>query len=146
MRTTKVASFTATLLFLGSVALAQNSTALEAFSHYEGIRIALSADSTNGIAEHARMLAPLAATLAGAGAKTAAERLATAKTLGDARTHFGELSTALVPKFQGANIPGAHAFVCAMKKKPWMQKGETIANPYYGKAMAACGSPLSKAK
>lgn len=146
IRTITAGSFTAMLLLFSSVALAQNNTAVEAFRHYEEIRVALSADSTKGIAEHGRMLAPLAATLAGAGAKTAAERLAAAKTLDDARTHFGELSTTLVPKFQAANIPGAHAFVCTMKKTPWMQKGETIANPYYGKAMAGCGSALGKPK
>ena len=30
-----------------------------------------------------------------------------------------------------------------MKKQPWMQKGEKIENPYYGKSMSTCGSPYA---
>ena len=143
MRLRIVASFSAALL-MGSLTMAQDKTAAEAFHHYEAIRAALSADSTKDVADHATLLAPLAGQLAGVAAKTAAEHLAAAKTLDDARTHFGEVSVALVPKFQGAKIPGAHAFICTMKQKPWMQNGEAIANPYYGKAMTTCGSPLEK--
>ena len=143
MKTAIIVSLGAALL-MSNLAAAQDKTAPEAFDHYEAIRVALSADSTKDVAVHANLLAPLASQLAGAAAKTAAERLAAAKTLDDARTHFGDLSAALVPKFQAAKIPGAHAFHCPMKKQPWMQKGEKVANPYYGKAMADCGSPLDK--
>jgi hypothetical protein len=131
-------------LLISNVTAAQDKTAAEAFDHYEAIRAALFADSTKDVAVHANLLAPLAGQVAGAAAKTAAERLALAKTLDDARTHFGELSAALVPKFQTAKILGAHAFLCPMNKRPWMQKGEKVANPYYGKAMADCGSSIDK--
>ena len=28
---------------------------------------------------------------------------------------------------------------CPMVNKQWLQKGETVSNPYYGKAMLTCG-------
>ena len=142
MKTNTFVFFVGALLIMSGGAAAQDKMVTEAFGHYEQIRSALSADSTKDVAKHAAMLAPMADMIGGAAAKQAAERLGTAKTLADARTQFGELSTALVPKFQAANIAGAHAFICTMKNKPWMQKGDTIANPYFGKAMPGCGSPL----
>lgn len=130
--------------FLGSVALtsAQDKSAIEAFDHYEEVRIALSTDTLPDVAMHAKMLVPLAAQIGGARAKRSAEQLVKAKTLDDARKHFGDLSVVLVPKFQAESISGAQAYVCAMKQKSWMQRGEKIENPYFGKAMSACGSPL----
>jgi hypothetical protein len=38
---------------------------------------------------------------------------------------------------RGATLVVAH---CPMKKADWMQKGETIENPYYGTSMSTCGS------
>ena len=35
---------------------------------------------------------------------------------------------------------GVKVAFCPMVNKPWMQEGETLANPYYGKAMPTCGS------
>ena len=130
---------------LGSIATAagQEKPALEAFNHYDQIRVALSNDTLAESAKHAKALAPLAGAVAGPAAKRAAEQLAAAKTLEDARIHFGDLSGALVPKLQAEGIPGAHAFMCAMKQKPWMQRGDTMSNPYFGKAMSSCGSPLA---
>ena len=121
----------------------QAKPALEAFGHYEQIRVALSNDTLAETAKHAKALAPLAGAVAGTAAKKAADQLAAAKTLEDARIHFGDLSEALVPKFQSEGIPGAHAYMCPMKQKPWMQRGDTMSNPYFGKAMATCGSPLA---
>lgn len=121
----------------------QEKPALEAFSHYEQIRVALSNDTLAETAKHAKALAPLAGTIAGTAAKKAADQLAVAKTLEDARRHLGDLSAALVPRFQAEGIPGAHAYMCPMKQKPWIQRGDTMSNPYFGKAMATCGSPLA---
>ena len=36
----------------------------------------------------------------------------------------------------GDNVNAAY---CPMARKYWIQKGETIANPYYGRKMADCG-------
>lgn len=115
-----------------------------AFEHYEAVRKALSADKLADVAPHAKQLAASVEPVGGAEAKKAADALAGATTLEDARKHFGELSTILVPKFREAEIPGATAFMCAMKKQPWMQRGDAVENPYYGKSMLTCGSPMTK--
>lgn len=126
----------------GAANAPQLSLPAQAFEHYEAIRTALSADSIAGIAEHAAALGPLAAQLGGDDAAAAVDKLAKAKTIADARTHFGDVSTALVPKFLEAKLPDVQGFMCAMKKKSWVQKGPQVQNPYYGKSMATCGSPL----
>jgi hypothetical protein len=140
----RIGTFAAAMC-LGAVAIAsaQDKAVLEAFDHYELVRVALSTDTLPDVAMHAKMLAPLAATVGGPGAKKSADQLVKAKTLADARRHFGDLSAVLVPKFQAEGIPGAHAYMCTMKQKPWMQRGDTIANPYFGKAMPGCGEPLA---
>lgn len=115
---------------------------LQAFGHYEMVRAALASDRFDGVASHATALAAVVAPVGGADAKKAAEALAAAKTIEEARTHFGDLSTILVPVFQAAMIPGTTAFMCGMKQKAWVQKGDKVENPYYGKAMLTCGSVL----
>lgn len=118
------------------------NAAREAFEQYEGVRVALAGDNLDAARPYARQLVATVEPVGGGDAKKHAEALAAAKTIEDARTHFGELSVILVPKFQEANIAGAHAFTCGMKQRPWMQKGEKIENPYYGKSMLTCGSAL----
>jgi hypothetical protein len=82
----------------------------------------------------------------GAEVKKHADGLVAATTIEDARTHFGELSTILVPIFQAEAIPGVTAYLCSMKQKPWVQRGDKIENPYYGQSMLTCGSPLPPRK
>lgn len=142
----------ATVLVLGASATttaqeatAQKTPVVQAFEHYEAVRVALSTDKFADVAPHAKALATQVTAVGGEVAKTAATQLAAAKTIEDARTHFGELSSVLVPIFQKEKIPGTFGYMCAMKKKPWVQKGETVQNPYYGAAMATCGSPLAAA-
>lgn len=121
---------------------AQTRPTVQAFEHYEGVRTALSADTLADVAPHAKRLAEQAEGIGGAEAKKAADKLVAAKTLDDARTAFGEVSTILVPVFQAEGIPGTTAYMCAMKQKPWVQRGDQIENPYYGKSMLTCGSVL----
>jgi hypothetical protein len=125
-----------------SFAAAQTTPILQAFEHYEGVRVALSADKLADVAPHAKLLAAIAESAGGAEAKKHADALSGATTIEDARTHFGELSTILVPKFQAEAIPGVTAYLCSMVQKPWAQRGDKIENPYYGQSMLACGSPL----
>jgi hypothetical protein len=124
----------------------QSKLVLQAFEHYEAIRASLAGDRMADVTTHATPLADAAEHIGGAAAKKAADNLAAAKSLEDARKHFGELSTILVPIFQKENIPGTTAFMCSMKMQPWMQKGDKVANPYYGKSMLTCGSPLPAKK
>lgn len=148
--TITIATFVLTLLAASAGAQehaghgAQATLVAQAFEHYEAVRKALSADKLADVAPHAKQLAASVEPVGGAEAKKAADALAAATTLEDARKHFGELSTILVPKFQEADIPGATAFMCAMKKQPWMQRGDAVENPYYGKSMLTCGSPMTK--
>ncbi|MEO6237038.1 MAG: hypothetical protein ABIQ52_08565 [Vicinamibacterales bacterium] len=115
-----------------------------AFEQYELMRSALAVDSLTGVSEAATALAPIAREVGGEGAEAAARRVASAKTIKDAREHFGTLSELLVPKFLAARLPGVRGFTCSMVKKPWAQKGATTQNPYYGKSMPTCGTPIAK--
>lgn len=121
---------------------ARGTPVAQAFEHYEGVRVALSADKLADVAPHAKKLAESVEAVGGADAKKHADALASATTLDAARQHFGELSTILVPIFQAAKIAGTNAFFCPMKKQTWIQKGQQVENPYFGKSMLTCGSPL----
>jgi len=133
------------MVFTPLLAPAQTAAtpAAQAFDHYEAIRVMLSQDKIDTISTHANALAPLAGQLAGKNAQAAAERVAAAKTLDSAREQFGVLSTALVPKFLDAKLPGVHAFMCPMKNLPWAQRKLMLENPYYGKAMLTCGNEIT---
>ena len=59
------------------------------------------------------------------------------------REKFGALSEAIDTYANGLHLKlpdGVRVAYCPMVKKPWLQKGDTIANPYYGKSMADCGN------
>ena len=73
----------------------------------------------------------------------AAKALKGAASITDARTAFGKLSDAIVAYVDAQKLaldPRIHIAFCPMVNKPWLQAGETIANPYYGKQMSTCGS------
>ena len=58
------------------------------------------------------------------------------------RQKFGLLSEALDSYMTGLKIKapeGVRTAYCPMARKPWLQKGNTLANPYYGKEMPTCG-------
>lgn len=129
-------------------ALAQGQTAtqgtpvVQTFEHYELVRAALAADNLQDAMPHAKMLAQKAEAAGGPPAKKAADALASAANIEEARKQFGELSTVLVPIFQAEAIPGTTAYMCPMKQKPWVQRGDKMANPYYGKSMLTCGTVI----
>lgn len=81
---------------LFAVAAEQDRAVDRAFTHYERIRAALAQDTTKGVAAEAQALAPVAAEVAGSSGRSAAESLAQAEDLAEARNHFGSLSEALV--------------------------------------------------
>lgn len=114
----------------------------QAFEHYEMVRAALAADNLKDAAAPAKALAATAEAAGGADAKKAADLLASAKNIEDARKNFGDLSVVLVPLFQAEKIPGTTAYMCSMKDRPWVQRGDKISNPYYGKSMLTCGTAL----
>jgi hypothetical protein len=109
---------------------------------YLQVQRALVSDELPAAVADARIVAAEAAK-AGAPAEkihASADKVASASTLAAAREAFGELSGALLAYSDGKS-PRADVKVayCKMANKPWLQKGDTIQNPYFGKAMAECG-------
>jgi len=112
---------------------------------YLKIQVALADDSMEGVTANAGQVATAAASLGAPAVKidTAAVQLASAAEIDDARTKFATLSEAIDDYMTGLKLKapeGVRVAVCPMVQKPWLQKGEAIENPYYGKEMLTCGS------
>jgi Cu(I)/Ag(I) efflux system membrane fusion protein len=66
------------------------------------------------------------------------------------RKNFQELSEGMMKYWTDfkPDWPEVFAFRCSMandnKGAPWLQKGSELKNPYFGKAMSGCGTPLNK--
>jgi hypothetical protein len=111
---------------------------------YFRIQDALVDDRIDTIKADAALVAKNAAGLGddGKGIAAAAAELEKAGSIADARLAFGKLSDAVIAySEQTKTSPGDDvvAMYCPMVKKSWMQKGEKVRNPYYGKAMPGCG-------
>jgi hypothetical protein len=111
---------------------------------YLNIQMALADDSIEPVRSNAGNIATAAAALGAPAMKidTAAVQLASAGDLEDARQRFGVLSEAIETYAKGLNLKmpeGVRVAYCPMAQKPWLQKGSTISNPYYGKSMLTCG-------
>ena len=109
------------------------------------IQAALAKDSMTGVQSNAAAIDEQATKLGAPAAKVAAaaRELKSAAKLPDARTAFGTLSDALVAYIDAQKLtldPRIHVASCPMANKPWLQAGDTIANPYYGSEMPTCGS------
>ena len=109
------------------------------------IQAALAKDSMAGVQSNAAAIDEQATKLGAPAAKVAAaaRELKSAAKLPDARTAFGKLSEAIVAYVDAQKLtldPRFHVAFCPMVNKPWLQAGEQIANPYYGKEMPNCGS------
>jgi hypothetical protein len=112
---------------------------------YLKIQTALSSDSIDEVKANAGNVAT-AATALGAPAvriDMAAVQLASVGDLAAAREKFGTLSDAIVNYMDGLHLTppeGVRVAFCPMVKKPWLQEGSVLANPYYGSGMPTCGS------
>ncbi len=95
---------------------------------------------TKGLAlDQAKEVAAATADLEKAGKSMQADR-----DLSTWRTHLRELTRA-VDRFDrianGGSLPGdLNEFHCPMANADWFQSGTAPANPYFGKAMKACGT------
>jgi hypothetical protein len=117
---------------------------------YLEIQSALADDSTENIRANAGNIATAATALGAPAMKidTAALQLSAAAEAAEPdiktiRERFGVLSDAIDAYMTGLKLTppeGVRVAFCPMVKKPWMQKGDTLANPYYGKEMPTCGS------
>ena len=115
---------------------------------YFRIQSALSDDKIDGLKDDALAIKTAATSLGEPGAKiaVAAEALSAAADLGAARAAFGTLSDAVVAYSEKTKAAGdgVHTMYCPMVGKQWLQKGEKVSNPYYGKAMLSCGEKKKK--
>jgi hypothetical protein len=82
----------------------------------------------------------------GAAVKVAVNPFAQATDLPTARAAFGGLSDAVLRFAAAAGVTFADRAAiayCPMARKYWLQKGDTVQNPYYGKQMSDCGRIVS---
>ena len=145
------ATFAISTLFAGGCAPDTSSTppsgtAMPApiVDPYLKIASALANDSIEGVRANAGELATAATALGAPAVKidTAAVQLAAATEIADAREKFGTLSEAMVAYSDGLHLTlpdGVRVAICPMVRKPWLQEGPDIKNPYYGASMSTCG-------
>jgi len=117
---------------------------------YLAIQDALSDDSTQNVKMNAGNIVTAATALGAPAVKidqAALQLAAAAETeppdIARVREKFGVLSEALDTYMTGLKLTGGEGVRvawCPMVNKPWMQKGDTLANPYYGKEMPTCGN------
>ena len=136
-------------LVLVGPSLRAGDTLLTMLDPYFRIQSTLSDDKTDGVAADAAAIATSAATLGDAGKPIAlaAQELGAAADLGAARVAFSKLSDAVVTYSENTKTSagdGVTAMYCPMAKKQWLQKGEKVSNPYYGKSMLTCGEKKKK--
>ncbi|HKC57144.1 MAG TPA: SCO family protein [Vicinamibacterales bacterium] len=111
---------------------------------YVRIQQALNLGKLDGIRERAREVAAQAKAL---GPDAEAIRLAATAIdrpleIAAVRTAFGTLGDALIAYAKERHAPfgaGVKVAYCPMVRKYWLQRGETIQNPYYGQQMSDCG-------
>ena len=111
---------------------------------YFRLQSALVEDRIDTVEADAAELVRRAATLGEAGKpiRNAAAELRTSTDLASARAAFGKLSDVVIAYSERTKVSrgaGVARMYCPMLKKSWLQKGEEIKNPYYGKAMLDCG-------
>lgn len=103
------------------------------FSKYETVRQGLLKSSLPKVQQSAAALAADAQTARLATLADAAQSVAKAKNLADARRSFAVLSDEMI------KLPGRPAvYHCSMLKKSWLQAKGKVGNPYDA-SMATCG-------
>jgi len=137
------------LVLLGTVALRAGDPLLTMLDPYFRIQASLSDDKTEGVTAEAVAIATAAKAMGEPGVPIvkAADALAHATDLGAARTAFSQLSDAVIAFSESTKAEvgeGVHSMYCPMANKQWMQKGEKVSNPYYGKSMLTCGEKKKK--
>jgi hypothetical protein len=111
---------------------------------YIGIQRALNLGTQDGIRASARGIAALAGALGPAGEpiRVAAAAIDRPLAMAAVRTAFGTLGDAIIAYAKQRNArlgEGVKVAYCPMVRKYWLQRGETIQNPYYGQSMSDCG-------
>ena len=138
---------------------------MEMSGHYEAIRLALLADSMDGVTDHATALKEKASSLrqnltaepAGVSAhdledcatalgdiETAAMKLAEASDLEAAREEFFFLTKPMAKYRKLTGDENSIVAYCPMAQKAWIQPDREIGNPYMGQKMPTCGEVVGE--
>jgi hypothetical protein len=140
-----------TLAFLVTISAGLHaSDALKAVvASYLDIQAQLAADKIDGVKPAAQVIARQAARMGPGGAPIvkASQAIEQAADLKAARAAFGDLSDAVIAAGTAEgwkDVPDIRVAYCPMVKKSWVQKEETIRNPYGGPAMLTCGEFKTK--
>ena len=111
---------------------------------YLRMQDALSADAMIGVKTAGFTLAAAAAKLgpSATAIHSAAVEFERTTDIKSARESFERVGNAIIAYAKASKTPlgeGIRVAYCPMAKKYWLQKGEKIRNPYYGKSMLECG-------
>lgn len=133
------------LLSLGMTLAKASKTSETDFLHsYLLIQESLAADShqpAKQAAEEMTKAIEESSTEAGLKAEllASANKIKDSKEISEARENFKTLSQAMVRWHAQAKPTNVKVAYCSMAKGSWLQKGEDLANPYYGSKMLRCG-------
>jgi protein SCO1/2 len=128
-------------------AVARNATVRDVqalIEPYLRIQEALAVDSLDHVTDNAQAIATETAKIGSPAAaiRVAVNPFAQVADLTAAREAFAVLSDAVITYVRTveATLDGAVTLAyCPMVHKSWLQRGDQVANPFYGKAMADCG-------
>jgi hypothetical protein len=137
-----------------------HTTGMDAvFDNYFAIQSALASDSMDGVSAKAEAIAEAVEGKHGEvkkdghghgadmhvvmkGIADTAESLSEQGNIKSAREEFGNLSEKMIKYYESLGDDSsikAHVFNCGMARKSWLQKDESLRNPYYGARMLTCG-------
>ena len=150
---TAAATFSALVLACAGALAASQSPAASSTDALRGvvktyleIHALLTQDKFNDVKGPAGTLASQTASLGKDSAELAkaAATFAAAKDVKSARDAFGPLSDALIARVKADGnkdlVSDLKVGYCPMNSKSWIQREESPRNPYYGTAMATCGT------
>jgi Cu(I)/Ag(I) efflux system membrane fusion protein len=129
---------------MGSAKSALMEPVKSVYDHYLAMQAGLASDSLTGVADNADAIAKAvrgdAMKMLPEATATQAEALAQATDLGAARAAFKPLSDTLIKYLADHQIKDAYVRVyCPMARASWLQKDNSVNNPYMGKSMSGCG-------
>jgi hypothetical protein len=142
MRSSRSVAFAIALLMSVTLAAADPLTAV--VGSYLELQAALAADNFDGVKGPAAHIADQAKDMASGGKEIAAKATAVqqAANINAARDAFADLSAVVIAAAKADGWKGlddVKVAYCPMNRKSWLQKDESVRNPYYGSSMLDCG-------
>ncbi len=127
-----------TLFLLTTTAHAGRTTSVVT-EDYLKIQTLLAHDTFEGVPQAAKDLSTNAKAKKQIAISKAADKVASAKDITDARLQFEKVSVVAIPYLKKISKDEIETVYCPMKKARWAQKKGPMENPYYGKEMLECG-------